>query len=444
MSEKLPLIDFAEKFTLQIIEISTSPLVYAQLGMILLAIILAFSLALFLRRASPLLQSAPQSGSLLGLRRNIYEIRDLLFPVLTILMLTISIEISDYINNESWLLRIAVSLAVVLLIYSIISRFIKTSLIKSLVKWIAIPIAILQVFGWLDIVIAYLDTLDVTLGNIRISIYSVIRVVLFGSILFWLGRLSNNTGQKIIRRQTDLHVGTREVLAKLFEVSVFVVIFLVLLQVMGINPTTLAVFSGALGVGIGLGLQSIASNFISGIIILLDRSISIGDYVELEEGITGTVREMNMRCTVVETFDGRDIVIPNEKFINGNVVNWTHKDDKQRYSLNFQVAYNTDLNKLFELVREVCKSHPKVLSGSKYPFEEQPDAEIQSFDDFGITILVEFWMRGIDDGKNRVGADLLHMIWDTLCENDIQIPFPQREVRILNDDHKFNGKSEKS
>jgi small-conductance mechanosensitive channel len=139
---------------------------------------------------------------------------------------------------------------------------------------------------------------------------------------------------------------------------------------------------------------------------------------------------------VLETFDGRDIVVPNEKFINGNVINWTHKDDKQRYSLNFQVAYRTDLDQLFELVREVCRKHPKVLSGPDYPVEEQPDAEIQSFDDSGITILVEFWMRGIDDGKNRVGADLLHAIWRTLCEHGIEIPFPQREVRLLNE--KFN------
>jgi len=297
-----------------------------------------------------------------------------------------------------------------------------------------IPIALLQIFGWLDAVTAYLDSLDVNIGNIRISAYGLVRVVIFGGVLFWLGKVSNRTGQRIIRNQTDLHIGTREVFAKLFEVTIFVVIFVLLLQVMGINLTALAVFGGALGVGLGFGLQSIASNFLSGVIILLDRSISIGDYVELSDGVAGTVREMNMRSTVLETFDGKDIVVPNDKFITDNVVNWTHKDKKQRYSLNFQVAYKTDLDKLFELVREVCRSHPKVISGPDYPFEEQPDAEIQSFDDSGITILVEFWMIGVDDGKNRVGADLLHMIWNVIRENGMEIPFPQREVRILNDE----------
>ena len=426
---------FLNDITKQLVECSTSPQVYAQLGMILLAIIIAFSFSALIKKHASLLRSEPKSGALLALRRSIYDSRDLLFPLLNILTLGIAIEISSLLKLSDWLILIAESLAVVFLIYSFITRFIKRKILKSLVEWIIIPIAVLEIFGWLGHVTAYLDTLDIEVGNLNISVYDFARVIIFGSILFWLGKISNNVGQKIIRSQSDLHIGTREVFAKLFEVSLFLIIFLLLLQVMGINLTALAVFGGALGVGLGFGLQSIASNFLSGIIILLDRSISIGDYVEISDGTSGIVREMNMRSTVLETYDGKDIVVPNDKFITDNVINWTHKDHKQRYSLNFQVAYKTDLDQLFEIVREVCKSHPKVLSGPDYPFEEQPDAEIQNFGDFGITILVEFWMIGIDDGKNRVGADLLHMIWTALRENGMEIPFPQREIRILKDDN---------
>lgn len=424
---------FLDSLTQQIVELSTSPQLYMQLGLILLAIIVAFTFSTFLKNNVSLLKSSPESGMLLALRSRIYASRDLIFPLFNVLALSIAVEISILMAQPSWLIRIAESLAVVFLIYIIITRFIRRQLVKSLLKWIAIPIAVLHVFGWLDNVTMYLDTVDMQVGNIRISAYGIARVIIFGFILFWIGRIASHTGQKIIRSQTELHTGTREVFAKLFEVTLFVIIFILLLQVMGINLTALAVFGGALGVGLGFGLQAIASNFISGIIILLDRSISIGDYVEIVDGPSGVVREMNMRCTVLETYDGKDIVVPNEKFITDNVINWTHKDKKQRYSLNFQVAYKTDLDKLFEIVREVCRNHPKVLSGPDYPYEEQPDAEIESFDDFGITILVEFWMIGIDDGKNRVGADLLHGIWNALRENDIEIPFPQREVRILND-----------
>lgn len=424
---------FLDSLSRQVVELSTSPQVYVQLGMILLAIILAFILAGAVRKYAPLLRTAPEKGPLLGLRKKIYSCRDLVFPLFNVLALSIAVETSIMLEQQTWLIRIAESLAVVVLIYNIITRFIQRQLIRSLVKWIVIPIAVLQVFGWLDNVTAYLDTIAIQIGNIRVSAYGLARVVIFGFILFWIGLFSSQTGQKIIRSQQDLHVGTREVFAKLYEVTLFVIIFILLLQMMGINLTALAVFGGALGVGLGFGLQSIASNFISGIIILLDRSISIDDFVEIVDGPSGIVREMNMRCTVLETFDGKDIVVPNEKFITDNVINWTHKDKKQRYSLNVQVAYKTDLDKLFELIREVCRNHPKVLSGPDYPFEEQPDAEIESFDDSGITIQVEFWMIGIDDGKNRVGADLLHGIWNAIQENGMEIPFPQREVRILND-----------
>lgn len=415
-----------------IIDWSTSPQFYAQCGLILLAIITAFSFAYALKKHSPLLREEPKAGYLFFLRRKIYQLRDFLFPLFNIIALSIAIKISQYTVQQSWLIRIAVSLAVVFMLYSIITRFIPNKFIKNLVKWIAIPLAVLQVFGWLDEVSAYLDTIDMQVGNIRISAYAIARVVVVGMILFWLGRVANNTGQQIIRNIDDLEIGTREVFAKLFQVTVVVIIFILLLQAMGINLTALAVFGGALGVGLGFGLQAIASNFISGIIILLDKSITVGDYIELEDGQTGVIRELKMRSTTLETFDGKDIMVPNERFITTNFINWTHKNKKQRYSIEFQVSYKTDLHALFDLLREVVASHPQVLSGDDLPFEERPDAEIASFGDSGVNILIEFWMEGIDDGKNRVGGDILLMIWDSFKEHNIEIPYPQREVKILN------------
>ncbi|MGB1799366.1 MAG: mechanosensitive ion channel family protein [Gammaproteobacteria bacterium] len=417
---------------------STSPQFYAQCGYILLAIITALSLTYALKKYSPLLSLKPQPGILFGVRNKVYALRVFLFPLFNIIALGIAVELSDYTVQQSWLVRIAQSLAVVFMLYSIITRFIPNNFIKNLVKWIAIPIAVLQVFGWLDEVSAYLDTIDMQVGNIRISAYALARVIVVGLILFWLGRVSNNAGQQIIRNIDGLEIGTREVFAKLFQVSLVVIIFILLLQAMGINLTALAVFGGALGVGLGFGLQAIASNFISGIIILLDKSITVGDHIELEDGRTGIIRELKMRSTTLETFDGKDIMVPNERFITSNFINWTHKNTKQRYSIEFQVAYKTDLDKLFELLREVVASHPQVISGDDIPIEERPDAEIAGFGDFGVDILVEFWMEGIDDGKNRVGADLLKMIWDAFKEHGIEFPFPQREVRILNPQSDLN------
>ena len=212
----------------------------------------------------------------------------------------------------------------------------------------------------------------------------------------------------------------------------YLVLFIVLLQIIGINLTALTVFGGALGVGLGFGLQQIASNFVSGLIILFDRSITAGDHIELEDGTFGVLKEIKLRYAVIETYEGKEAMIPNETFITNAFTNWSHTDDKQRYDFTFSVTYSTDLHALFDLVRKVVAIHPQVISGPDVSKEEQPDVEIKDFADSGIEILVEFWMHGVDDGRNRVDADLKLMIWDALRENGFQMPFPQREVRILN------------
>jgi small-conductance mechanosensitive channel len=355
-------------------------------------------------------------------------------------MLRIAVEVSGGALTQSWLMQTALTVAILLLFYSIIHNFVKSPVAAEVFKWLGMPLLFLHLLGILSGLIAILESISVNIGNIEISVYGIARVAIFGSLLFWLGRVSSKTGRSFISHQEKLDIRTREVAAKLFEVAIFFLIALLILQVMGINLTTLAVFGGAIGVGIGLGLQAIASNFISGIIILLDRSVSIGDYVELDDGRTGIVRELNMRSTTLETFDGKDIVVPNEKFIAEIFTNWTHKDKSQRYRVDFSVAYHSDIRKLVEIIKTVVASHPQVFSGDDVPFEERPDCEIDSFGDSGTNMFVEFWMEGIDDGKNRVGGDLLLMILEALQEHGYEIPFPQREVRVLNKDFTINSK----
>ena len=410
----------------------SSPQLYAQLGLILLSIVIAFSLAAVLRKLSPVLSQPPESGPWLPLKKLVNRVGYFLAPLLIIIFLGVSVELSEAAMQQSLLVRLGQSLAIVFLFYSVMVRYVTNPYLEFIFKWFVVPILVLQVFGWLDNVTAYLETFDLEIGNIRVSAYGLARAIVFGSILFWLGRVSNKTGQQLIRRQERLDIGTREVFAQLFQVFLLTFFFILLLQIMGINLTALTVFGGALGVGLGFGLQSIASNFISGLIIILDGSLKVGDFIELDDGRSGTIVKMNIRSTMLETFSGKDIMVPNEQFITTRFVNWTHNNPKQRYSLEFQVAYKTDIPKMLDIVKEVVRSHPQVLDGPEIPIEELADAEISGFGDSGIDILVEFWMEGIDDGVNRVGADLLLMIWQALRDHKIEIPFPQREVKILN------------
>ncbi|MEX6504710.1 mechanosensitive ion channel family protein [Pseudomonas zhanjiangensis] len=424
--------DKVEQAVHKAVEVVFQPETYTQVAIVLAIYAVAWLVAQRIRKYAPILDAHYDEAAVHPVRKFISRLGALIFPTVAILMLRISVEISETLLNQGWLVQLALIISILLIAYSIIHNFVRNKFLAMAFRWLGIPLLFLHLVGLLGGLIEILESISVNLGNIEISVYGIARVAIFGSILFWLGRVSSQTGRDFISHQENLDVRTREVAAKLYEVAIFFLIFLLLLQIMGINLTTLAVFGGALGVGLGFGLQAIASNFISGIIILMDRSVSIGDYVELEDGRTGFVRELNMRSTTLETFDGKDVVVPNEKFIAEIFTNWTHKDKSQRYRVDFSVAYHSDVRKLVEIIKEVVASHPQVFSGEDVPFEERPDCEIDSFGESGINMFVEFWMEGVDDGKNRVGGDLLLMILEALQEHGFEIPFPQREVRVVN------------
>ncbi len=326
----------------------SEPETYTQLGIILLIYAIAFVVANRIRKYLPLLQAKRDDKEINPLHRFFGKIGNLVFPLLAILMLRVSVELSETMLNQDWLVQTALTVAILLLYYSIVVDFVANHAVARIFHWIGMPLLFLHLLGLLPGLIEILESISVSIGNIEISAYGIARVLIFGTLLFWLGRVSSRTGRELIRRQENLDLRTREVASKLLEVGIFFLIFLLLLQVMGINLTALAVFGGALGVGLGFGLQAIASNFISGVIILLDRSVTLGDYIELEDGRTGVVRELSMRSTTLETYDGKDIVVPNEKFIVETFTNWTHKDKSQRYRVDFSVAYDTDIRKLVD------------------------------------------------------------------------------------------------
>jgi len=418
----------------QVIHVFSQANTYHQLGLIVMIYGVAYLLASMLRKQINTLQVLQPSYLHQQIVDFVSRAEKLIFPIIAISLLKISAANSEYIVENGWALNVAVAIATMLLFNSFINLFVSHGLAALFFRWIGLPILFFHLVGFLDDLINMLNAMSIDVGNIKITAYGLIRTLIFGSLLFWLGRVSNQTGQTIIRKQETLDVKSRELFAKLYEMILFVVILILLLELIGINLTALAVFGGAVGVGLGFGLQAIASNFISGVIIILDKSVAVGDHVEMEDGKSGLVTQLNMRSTTLETFDGKDIVIPNEKFITGTFINWTHKNKKQRYRVDFSVAYNTNVRSMVELIKQAVATHPQVLSGEDCPIEERPDCEIDSFGDNGINMFVEFWMEGIDDGKNRVGGDLYLIILETLQANGIEIPFPQREVRIINED----------
>ena len=420
---------YRDLFVDSLIEWFTSVSFYGQIGVIAGAFVIAMFAARWARkRLNALAEQAREAQGPRGrMLRLAGGMGSLLFPFFLVVLLAAGINIARAVFGATWLIRLAQSASVVWLLHAAINRYITHPLARTAAIWVGIPVATLKVFGWYDAVAGWLDGVALTVGNIHLSVYFLLKAAVFGGLFYWLGSFSSQTGKSAIRRQESLDKPTRELFAKLLELAIYFAVFILLMQVLGLNLTTLAVFGGAIGVGLGFGLQQIASNFISGLIILLERSITVGDYIELEDGKAGIVKQIDMRSSTLETFDGKDIVVPNEKFITTRFVNWTHDDPRQRYEVDFMVGYETDLHAVPEIVEAAVRKHPRVLLEP-----EKPDCELRGFGEYGVKFAIEFWVDGLDDGPNKFSSDVLFLVWDALKENNIRIPYPRREVTILN------------
>jgi len=412
----------------------TSLAFLAQIGAIIVAYIFSPFLAKLLRQKVFLFKDPPDDSVKLKVARDyIYASRDLLRPILLVILLILFGKILAAIPmagqtwlEKTWLVKIAQSLAVVFLLYKAINEFVSNDLVRKIAIWTIIPIALIMLFGYYDDLITRLDSISVMqMGGKPITLMTLILLIIFGALFFKLGNIANNKGQSAIRSQDGLDVATQEVVAKIFQIILFTIVTIMVLSAAKVPLSGLVVIFSALSLGVGLGLQPIAANFVSGMIILFDRSVRVGDFVVLPDGQEGFVEAINMRNTVVETTDGKDIMVPNTKFTEEAYENWTHKDPRQRYEVYFSVGYGTDLDKLEDIIIPEILKHPSVL---KEP--EMPDLELRKFGENGVDFAIEFWCDGIDDGPNKFTSDLNFVVWRTLRDNKIDMPLPQRVVRM--------------
>ena len=411
----------------QILTWAQSPSFLAQVGAVVAAIILAPLIARFVRKGIFLFRDAPSEDvKFIAVRRVIFTAGNFLRALILVLLLALFAATLKAVPalGQDWLVKLAQSLAMVFLIFRAIKTFVSDPLIKKIAIWTLIPLGLIISLGYFDELTAFLEGATVfNLGETPITLMSLIKLGIFGSLFFWLGGISNKRGQAAIRSQESLDVGVREIVAKLFQIVLFVIITVLVMGAANIPLSGLVVIFSAVALGIGFGLQPVAANFVSGLIILFDRSVRVGDFVVLPDGQEGFVEAINMRSTVVETTDGKDIMVPNTKFIEDAYENWTHKDPRQRYEVHFTVGFDTDLDILEDLIIPAFLEHPSVL---KEP--EMPDLEFREFGEYGAKMAVEFWCSGIDDGPNKFTSDLNFIVWRLLRDNNIKIPFPQMVV----------------
>jgi potassium efflux system protein len=306
-----------------------------------------------------------------------------------------------------------------------VSQVLTDRFLNLLGRFVLVPMAALYALGILDDITLRLDETVVALGNIRFSVLSLIRGAIAGSLLFWLGSWSNRQSASFIKSQDELRPATRELAVKAAELAIFGAAFLLLMSIMGIDLTAVAVLGGALGVGIGLGLQQIAANFVSGIILLIEGETTVGDHVELDGGERGTIVKMTARACVLETFDGRMIVVPNDHFITTRVTNFSTARSPNRYEAVFSVSYDTDITLVPGIIETAVAALPFVLQEP-----EGPEVALKAFGESAVDFSVEFWVYGVDGGKNKYMSPVMFAIWNALKEAGIEMPYPQRVVHM--------------
>ena len=405
----------------------TSPAAYAQFGILIGSYLLAVVISRFATpRLRRLIDPGESETRIAQIRRFVMMFLPLLLPLIAYGVIGIGEQVTRSIFGSGEVIAFGKRVFLFLAVRILVRDIITDPFLKTLGKFVFIPMAGLYVLGLLPTVEMTLAETFVGVGEIQFSVLSIIRAGVVGSILFWLGQWSASQGTGFIRAQEEMRVPTRELAAKAFELVVYGIAFLLLVNILGVDLSALAILSGAIGVGLGFGLQKIASNFISGIILLLEGQATVGDYVELDGGQSGTIVKMLMRCTILETFDGKWIVVPNEDFITTRIINWSDAGSGNRYEADFTVSYDTDINKVPDIISAAVLKHPKVLSEP-----ELPDVELRGFGDNGVNFCVEFWVEGLDDGPNKFSSDVLFLIWNALKENGISIPYPQREVRLI-------------
>jgi small-conductance mechanosensitive channel len=333
-------------------------------------------------------------------------------------------------GNSTGFISAAVSLLTAWIVIRLVTLVIRSPFWSRVAFYVAWPIAALDAFGVLDDVVRQLQAFSIPIGKDEngveqtFSALDVVRTVFVFGVLFWGARFLNGLIQGRINAIDELTVSFKALLGKILDVLLPIVALVAALQIVGFPFGTLAIFGGAIGLGIGLGMQRTVSNFFAGFTLIADKSIKPGDVIEVA-GTYGWVTAMNARYVTLRTRDGMAHLVPNDKFIEDGVVNWSHDDRVVRLHAPFGVSYSTkDLRGLARAAEERALTIDRVLKSPA------PRCNLMEFGDSSINFDLRFWINDPANGSANVRSDVFMAIWDMLGEMNIEVPFPQRDLHI--------------
>ncbi|MCF6370039.1 mechanosensitive ion channel [Rhizobium sp. TRM95001] len=320
-----------------------------------------------------------------------------------------------------WLISKTLVLATAWLVVSVLTRIIRNRSVARIVAvgvWIYLALRLVE----LDEPVAQqLNNAAIQLGAVRLSLLAVIKGVIVSAAVIWAAIFLGNIASNRVERASSITPTFRVLISKLIKIVLILLAGAVVLSATGIDLTALTVFSGAIGVGLGFGLQKVVSNFLSGIIILLDKSIKPGDTISLGDTF-GWVRELRARFVSVITRDGKEYLIPNENFITEQVVNWSFSNEYVRVDLDFGVAYSADPHEVARIASQAAKANARVTT------YRDPVCWLTAFGASSLDFKLRFWIADPSNGISNVKGEILMLLWDEFKKADINIPFPHREI----------------
>jgi len=329
--------------------------------------------------------------------------------------------------SRSYLLALGANLALAWVIVAISARLIRNPLLRRIVRfvvWVYIALSLLNLH---EDAMSALDAAAIDFGGLRLSLLMLFQAVATLAVLFVVVGLVNTEARKRLQSVEGLSPSMRVLSEKMLRLVLYGLAFVIGLQTVGFDLTSLTVLSGAIGLGIGFGLQKVVSNLVAGLILLLDKSIKPGDVISIGDTF-GWITDLSARYVSVKTRDGREYLVPNEDLITGQVVNWSHSNDLVRLDIDFGVAYNADPHQVRALAREAAGRTNRVVA------VPAPQCHIVGFGDSSVNFILRFWIRDPIGGLANIRGDVYLSLWDVLKENNIEIPFPRRDVTILNKD----------
>jgi small-conductance mechanosensitive channel len=326
--------------------------------------------------------------------------------------------------SRSYMLMVAAKLALAWLMIRLVTSVIRNAFIVKLVSVSAWVVAALSILGQLDFAVEALDSdqVAVVLGGLRLTPLLLIKAGALLILALWLTNITSNFIEGRINRSSDLTPSIQVLLVKMIRMGLVVVAIAIALGAVGINLSALAVFTGAAGVGIGLGLQKIVANFISGLILLVDKSVKPGDLVTIGDS-SGRISAMKTRYISVAAGDGREFLIPNEDLVTQKVVNWTYTDKNTLVKVGFGTNYDADPRLVCKLAMEIAAAAPRAIKS------KQPNCILTEFTEAGMKFSLTFWIAD-PDGMDNVKSEVMLALWDVFKREGIRVPYPVRELRI--------------